>query len=183
MRGVMLETLRLRLRSHRDDDLLRLVELINNWEVARWVSTVPHPYTDTHGREWIASVRQEHVTGCPQRFAIALKDTDLLIGGIGIAGGPGDHGEEPALGYWLGQPYWSNKYGREAVSALIKYAFQTLGVKTIRAFTDPENVASQRVLQYCGLERVGEIELSKPTRNGASRAPLFRISAKDNDWS
>ena len=83
---------------------------------------------------------------------------------------------EPALGYWLGQPYWGNGYGREAVAAIIDYGFRTLGIETIRAYTDPSNAASQKVLLHCGLIRVGEIELSKPTRHGARRAPLFRIS-------
>jgi RimJ/RimL family protein N-acetyltransferase len=152
--------------------------LIGNWEVARWVSTVPHPYTEAHGQEWITSVQQEHSTSRPRRFAIALNDTDRLIGGVGLDGNPGDASDEPALGYWLGQPYWGNKYGREAVAALIDYAFRTLGIKTIRAFTDPGNSASQKVLQYCGLERIGEIELIKPTRNGAHCAPLFRISQR-----
>src|SRR3954447_9700278 len=176
--GVVIETRRLRLRSHRDNDLSDLVELIGKWEVARWLSTVPYPYTETLGREWITSVRQEHATGGSRRFAIALKDTDRLIGGVGVNGSPGDQSQEPALGYWLGQSYWGNNYAREAVAALIDYAFQALGDKTIRAYTDPANIASQKVLHYCGLKRVGEIELIKPTRNGSSRAPLFRISAQ-----
>jgi hypothetical protein len=63
-REVVIETRRLRLRSYRETDLLQLVSLINNWEVARWVSTLlPHPYTEAHGREWIASVQAEHVGG------------------------------------------------------------------------------------------------------------------------
>lgn len=123
-------------------------------------------------------MQQEHATGRSRRFAIALKDTDRLIGGVGVDGNPGDQSEEPALGYWLGQPYWGNTYGREAVAAMIDYAFRTLGTKTFRAFTDPGNTASQKVLSHCGLERVGEIELKKPTRNGAFRAPLFRVSQR-----
>jgi RimJ/RimL family protein N-acetyltransferase len=84
--------------------------------------------------------------------------------------------EEPALGYWLGQPYWGNGYAREAVAAMVDYGLRTLGMATIRAYTDPSNLTSQKVLLRCGLEQVGEIELIRPTRNGARRAPLFRIS-------
>ncbi len=155
-----------------------LVLLIGDWEVARWVSSVPHPYTETHGREWIASVQQEHATGRPRRFAIAVNDTDRLIGGVGLDGNPGDESNEAALGYWLGQSYWGNKYGREAVAAIIDYGFRALGMQTIRAYTDPGNAASQKVLAYCGLRSVGEIELIKPTRYGAIRAPLFQISQR-----
>jgi RimJ/RimL family protein N-acetyltransferase len=167
------------MRALRGDDLTDLVALINNWEIARWVSSVPHPYTEADGRAWIARVRQDHATGRPLRFAIALRECDRLIGGIGLDGSTGDESEEPALGYWLGQPHWGNGYAREAVAAVIEYGLRTLGMATIRAYTDPSNLASQKVLLHCGLEQVGEIELTRPTRNGARRAPLFRIRSSD----
>jgi RimJ/RimL family protein N-acetyltransferase len=164
--GVVIETARLRVRSYRDDDLADLVALAGNWEIARWVATIPHPYTEADGREWIARVQENHATGRPHRFAIALKKTDRLIGGVGLDGTTGDGSEEPALGYWLGQPYWGNGYAREAAAAVIDYGFRTLGLETIRAYTDPGNAASQRVLLHCGLKRIGEIELLKPTHHG-----------------
>jgi ribosomal-protein-alanine N-acetyltransferase len=105
-----------------------------------------------------------------------LKETDRLIGGVGLDGDAGDSSEEPALGYWLGQPYWGSGYAREAVAAIIDYGLRTLGMVTIRAYTDPSNLASQKVLLSCSLQKVGEIGLIKPTRHGARRAPLYRIS-------
>jgi len=173
-----IETARLRLRSFSDEDLADLVTLANNWQVARWLSTMPHPYTEADGREWIARVQQDHATGRPRRFAIALKKTGRLIGGVGLDGSTGDDSEEPALGYWLGEPYWGNGYAREAVAVVIDYGLRTLGVETIRAYTDPSNLASQKILLHCGLEKIGEIELTKPTRHGARHAPLFRISQR-----
>ena len=174
--GIVIETARLRIRAYRDDDLTDLVALAGNWEIARWVGTIPHPYTETDGREWIARVKESHAAGRPRRFAIALNETDRLIGGVGLDGTTGDGSEEPALGYWLGQPYWGNGYAREAAAAVIDYGFRTLGLETIRAYTDPGNAASQKVLLRCGLQNVGEIELRKPTHQGERRAPLFRIS-------
>jgi RimJ/RimL family protein N-acetyltransferase len=173
-----LETARLRLRCYRESDLSDLVALIGNWEVARWVSSVPHPYTEAHGQQWITSVQHEHTAANPRRFAVALKDDDHLIGGGGLDGKiPGDVSADSVLGYWLGQPYWGNGYGREAVAALIQYAFRTLAAKVVSAYTDPDNVASQKILRHCGLEKVGEVELANSTRNGARRVPLFRTPA------
>ena len=174
--GVVIETARLRLRALHDDDLGELVALIGNWEVARWLAVVPHPYSEADGREFMAIMRQDHAGGRPRRFTIALKDTDRLIGGVGLDGDRGDGSDEASLGYWLGQPYWGNGYAREAVAGVIDYGFRTLGMATIRAYTDPDNAASQKVLRHCGLIKVGGIELTRPTRNGARRAPLFRIS-------
>ena len=119
--------------------------------------------------------QENHAAGCPRRFAVALKETDRLIGGVGLDGTTGDGSDEPALGYWLGQPYWGNGYAHEAAAAIIDYGFRTLGLETIRAYTDPGNAASQKVLLHCGLKNVGEIELLKPTHHGERRAPLFRI--------
>jgi RimJ/RimL family protein N-acetyltransferase len=128
------------MRPLRDDDL---VSLISNREVARWVSSVLHPCTEADGREWIARVQHNHATGQPRRFAIALKETARLIGGAGLDGSTGDESKEPALGYWLGEPYWGNGYAREAVAAVIDYGLRNLGMETIRAYTDPSNLASQ----------------------------------------
>jgi [ribosomal protein S5]-alanine N-acetyltransferase len=107
-----------------------------------------------------------------------LKKTDRLIGGVGLEGSIGNDSDEPALGYWLGEPYWDNGYAREAAAVVIDYGLRTLGMKTIRAYTDPSNLASQKILLHCGFERVGEIKLSKPTRHGARRAPPFRTSQR-----
>jgi RimJ/RimL family protein N-acetyltransferase len=156
-------------------DLADLVSPINDWGIARWVSSVPHPYTGADGREWIAQVQQNHASGRPRRFGVALRQNDRLIGGVGFDGSPGDQSEEPALGYWLGEPHWVNGYARDAVAAVIDYGLRTLGMPTIRAYTDPGNLAPQKVLLHCGLRQVGEIELTRPTCNGAWRAPLFRI--------
>jgi 8-oxo-dGTP diphosphatase len=174
--GTIIATARLRLRLFHDSDLADLVALIGDWDIARWVSSVPHPYSEADGRDWIGNVRRQHAAGRPRRFAIALRQTDRLIGGVGLNGDPGDDSDEPALGYWLGKPYWGNGYAREAVAAVIDYGFETLGLETIRAYTDPSNAASQIVLRRCGLEPIGDIGLRRPTRNGARTAPLFRIA-------
>lgn len=174
--GIVIPTARLRLRPFYDSDLDDLVRLIGDWDIARWVSSVPHPYSEADGRNWIGSVRRQHAEGRPRRFAIALQQPDHLIGGIGLDGDPGDDSGDPALGYWVGKPYWGNHYAREAVAAIIDYGFETLGIETIRAYADPDNAASQKVLLHCGLEKVGDIELRRPTRNGARTAPLFHIA-------
>ena len=176
MTGVVIETARLRLRALRDEDLADLVQLIGNWQVARWLTAVPYPYTPADGYAWILSVRRDHEGGNPRRFGIALKEADRIIGGVGLDGDPGDDTDEAALGYWLGQPYWRNGYGREAVAAIIEHGFRALDLASIRAYTDPDNAPSQKLLRHCGLAQVGDIDLARPTRNsGARRAPLFRI--------
>jgi hypothetical protein len=42
--SIVIGTARLRMRAHPDDDLADLVVLAGDWEVARWVGMMPHPY-------------------------------------------------------------------------------------------------------------------------------------------
>ena len=100
----MIETDRLRLRSYEHDDLEHLVGLIGNWKVARWLGNTPSPYTERDGQAWIELVRSDHQAGRPTRFAVALRATDELIGGIGFVRGA-ELGESAEIGYWLGQPF------------------------------------------------------------------------------
>jgi 8-oxo-dGTP diphosphatase len=177
--GVIIETTRLRLRPYLDDDLDRLVALAGNWEVARWLTSMPHPYKASHGRRWITHVRAAHQAGKPLSFAIALRTSDQLIGGGGLDGAGGDGGGGPALGYWLGQPYWGAGYGREALAAIIQYGFHTLKLETIQAIAAPDNLASQSILRACGLAKAAEIDLVTPMRTRTMRASLFRISRRE----
>jgi len=171
----MLETRRLRLRAYRDVDLDPLVSMIGNWEVARWLGQLPHPYGVADGREWIKFVQREHQGPQPRRFAVALRESDALIGGIGFVGAEVDGAAE--IGYWLGQPHWGQGFGREAAAAIIDYGFRELSLQTIRAKTDPANFASQKVLLACGLEPSGEIGLGQPTRHsGAMHALSFSLA-------
>src|SRR5438105_13252822 len=105
-RGIVIETARLRLRPFREDELTELVRLIDDWEVARWVSNVPHPYIEADARAWVALVHDHHATGRPRRFSTALQDTDEMIGGFGLDGDPARDTDEAAVGDCLGQTYW-----------------------------------------------------------------------------
>jgi RimJ/RimL family protein N-acetyltransferase len=165
-------TERLRIRSPRGDDLADLVALIGNWEIARRVSSVPHPYSEADRRKWIACAQQDHATGRPRRFAIALKETDCLIGRGGSTAAAATAAKNPrsAIG-------WASPIGATVRPRSRCRVRRTLGIETIRAYTDPSNVASQRVLLRCGLKNVGEIELLKPTRQGAPRPPSCALQA------
>src|SRR5262249_46794120 len=90
----------------------------------------------------------------------------------------GTGGSEPDVGCWMGQPHLGHGYAREAVASVIDYGLRTLGMETIRAYTDPSNLASQKILLRCGLNKVGEIILTTPTRHGGRRAPLFPLSLR-----
>jgi RimJ/RimL family protein N-acetyltransferase len=59
------------------------------------------------------------------------------------------------LGYWIGEPYWGRGYATEAVSALIRYGFDTVGLNRIYARHLARNPASGRVMAKAGMQREG----------------------------
>ena len=59
---------------------------------------------------------------------------------------------EIELGYRLKREFWGHGYATEGSEALVTKGFNELKVSTIIAIADPENGASQRVMQKVGLK-------------------------------
>lgn len=55
------------------------------------------------------------------------------------------------IGYGLGSRYWGKGYMTEAVSALLSYYFEQTSFTTVYASFFPENTASQKVMEKCGM--------------------------------
>lgn len=66
------------------------------------------------------------------------------------------------IGYGFGSEHWGRGYGTEAVRAFLDYCFDTLGLERVYASFFPENTASGRVMEKCGMtyDRVSEKELT-----------------------
>ena len=73
------------------------------------------------------------------------------VGGVGFKGRPEDGVVE--VGYGLAPSARGHGFAAEAVQALLQLA-AGLGVTSVRADTDPDNVASQRTLERAGFRRV-----------------------------
>lgn len=92
-------------------------------------------------------------TGVPL-FLIRRSDTALL-GAItldNIRRGPAQAG---TTGYWVGEPFARQGFMREAIEALVHYAFTTLDLSRIEAGCLPENTPSRRLLEQCGYKYEG----------------------------
>ena len=83
------------------------------------------------------------------------KSDEMLLGAItldNIRRGPAQAG---TTGYWIGEPFARAGYMREAIGAVIHYAFQTLDLSRIEAGCLPENTPSRRLLENCGYKYEG----------------------------
>ena len=87
----------------------------------------------------------------PERlnFAIVLKDTDQLIGGIDVVGYLGGVSGTPVIGYNLARAFWNKGYMTEACQCLIAHLFSK-GYCEIRIDAMSENIGSIKVIEKCG---------------------------------
>ncbi len=76
---------------------------------------------------------------------------------------------EIEIGYILKRSAWGKGYATEATNRLLKFAFEETPLEELVATIDPENTASQRVLEKCGLLYEGM------RRAYAAECPGFRI--------
>jgi len=80
---------------------------------------------------------------------------DALLGAItldNIRRGPAQAG---TTGYWIGEPFARQGYMKEAIEAVVHYAFRMLDLSRIEAGCLPENTPSRRLLEQCGYKYEG----------------------------
>lgn len=92
----------------------------------------------------------ERYLGRKDLFAIRKKDNKRLIG-IFVECDIDKEAESLEIGYGLGSTYWGNGYMSEVVKAMLDYYFKSMPYKTVYASFFPENTASKRVMEKCGM--------------------------------
>lgn len=148
-----LHTERLILRPFGPSDAAAIQALAGAIEVYRMTLNVPHPYEDGMAEQWIATHPEVFEKNHRANLAVVHKPTNRLIGSISLSLTPSHRRGE--LGYWIGVPHWGRGYASEAVQALVRYGFDTLGLHKITGRHVAMNPASGRVMQKAGLVKEG----------------------------
>ena len=108
--------------------------------------------TETQTKEWVEKNSGDEA----QAFAVLLKAENSLIGHMIF------HPWFAALTYeigWVFHPKYHQKgYATEAAQALLRYAFDELHLHRVIATCQPENPASQRVMEKIGMRREGHFK-------------------------
>ncbi|QYJ92595.1 GNAT family N-acetyltransferase [Shewanella spartinae] len=101
---------------------------------------------------WLAGYRDPGYA----RYALIHKQSNELIGFCGVKHEPllnrGQGGVD--IGYRMLPEYWGKGLATEGVIACLHYARETLGIACVYAEVVVENVASSRVLEKAGMERI-----------------------------
>ena len=148
-----LETDRLILRPFdlADSEVVQL--LAGDRAIADTTSSVPHPYEDGAAEVWISKHQEMFEQGKELDLAIVRKRGGCLLGAISLMGiSPGHQAE---LGYWIGKPHWNQGFCTEAARALLRYAFENMGLERVHACHFARNPASGHVMENIGMRREG----------------------------
>lgn len=158
----VIKTPRLVLRWISEDDVDDIFEIFSDPQVVRYLSHTP--LTDREA----AAVMQHEIAENNRKelvwkWGIALRvsanttafaDDDKLIGTATLFNLSLSNGRAE-LGYAMGRPYWAHGYMHEALTALVKHAFDVAQLRRLEADVDPRNPSSIRTLERLGFQREG----------------------------
>jgi ribosomal-protein-alanine N-acetyltransferase len=143
-----LETERLYLRRVVYEDVDEVFALRSNNEVMKYI---PRPLVQTteEALAHIAMIDEKIDSNEGINWAITLKGNPKLIGIIGHYRIKPEHFRSE-IGYMLLPEYHGRGIISEAIKETLNYGFKKMKLHSVEAIIDPENLASERVLQKSG---------------------------------
>ena len=147
-----LRTDRLALRQIEPTDAEPIAALIGDWDVARMLARVPHPYMAADAEQFIARRLATPISPDDIFYAIVLDGA--FVGGVGNGR---NRSGDANIGYWLGKPYWGRGLMTEAVCAVTSEYFAAApDAEGLASGVFADNPASMAVQRKLGFEVVGE---------------------------
>jgi [ribosomal protein S5]-alanine N-acetyltransferase len=152
-RHPMLETERLILRPIAVTDAEEVFKYGSDPEVTKYMIFPTHT-TLADSIAWLETVpdsfaKRERIT-----FAIMRKADGKFIGSSGFHDISPKH-HRLMMGYVLNRKNWGNGYMTEAVREMIRFVFDEMGMHSIAATCDFDNIRSARVMERCGMTLEG----------------------------
>jgi ribosomal-protein-alanine N-acetyltransferase len=143
-----LEGRRITLRAMKGSDSAALRDIYGDPLVMKYTGETPFRDLDTV-RLMLESVRRLLAGGESLEWAIALQDSDQIIGTCGL------HSFDPRLksaevGCLLTHSAWGHGYMTEAITRVMSYAEEVLGLEHLTADVAPENERAQHLFQKLG---------------------------------
>jgi [ribosomal protein S5]-alanine N-acetyltransferase len=154
----ILETERLLMRRLVAGDLDDLYALYRDPEIRRYFPEGTLTLDETHEElEWFLNGHPAH----PQLglWATIHKPSGTFIGRCGLLPWTIDGVDEVEIAYLIAKPWQRQGLGAEAARALVRYGFETLGLKRLIALIDPRHAASIRTAEKAGLWFEKEVEM------------------------
>ena len=175
----ILTTERLVLRRVVASDVNEMFELRSNPETMKYI---PRPLLRNHD-EALAHIKMmddkiENNEGI--NWAITLKGTDSMLGVIGHYRIQPEH-YRAEVGYMILPEFQGQGITTEAVQCVVSYGFNTMQLHSLEGVIDPENVASEKVLQKCGFVKEGHFKENEFFDGKFIDAVIYSKLAPKND--
>lgn len=90
--------------------------------------------------------------GLSIRWKICLKDSDEMIGAVVYRRFINSH-NRAETGYYLDPSFWRKGIISEALTAIFSYGKNHLGLHTVAAYIDNENIPSQQLIKSLGFKK------------------------------
>lgn len=170
---MVIETRRLILREWKMQDIDFLVDGLNDFDVAKYI-TSPFPYTKQDAEAYVSQhLKNENGDYC---FAVCLKEDGKVIGGTNVS--INEKGEFVG-GLWLHRDFQGKGYGTELWIARAKFAFDKMGATELKNGFYDFNERSEKMQKKIGYQVVGEKMNFCPALNGEVREIVVKLKKTD----
>ncbi len=150
-----LETKQLFLRRIYENDVAEVLALRGNPQIMKYIPR-PLAKTEEDALAHIIMINEKIETNTGINWGITVKGNPKIIGIIGhYRIQPENHRAE--IGYMSLTEYNGKGYITEAIKVVVEYGFEQMNLHSIEAIIDPENIASERVLQKNGFIKEAHI--------------------------
>ena len=112
------------------------------------------------------------------QWAIVLKEINEPIGSISVVK-QSDDIQMVHIGYCIGKKWWNKGITSEALSTLIKFFFEEVGINRIESRYDPNNPNSGKVMAKCGMKYEGHMRQADRNNQGIVDYIEYGILAED----
>ena len=153
---------RVSLRACRQSDRHDIVAGINDWQVARWLTSVPYPYRIDHADAYLA--RPEHkscesaMVDAGAILALAICANDRLVGGMSLVPATRRPGFRE-FGFWLSRSSWGQGIVPTAVRTVIDQIRHRAPDSQFVACANHDNLRSQRLILSLDFAEDGQDEI------------------------
>jgi len=174
-----LETARLLLRPFEPGDLAALHEIHGDADNARWLYSNPRSLEET--RELLAlktagaALRAE---GDWLSAAVLTRATDELVGDVSLRWASAAH-RQGELGFILHPRHQGRGYATEAARAMLRFAFESVGLHRVAGRLEPRNIGSARVLEKLGMRREAHLVENEWVKGEWQSELVYAILARE----
>ncbi|KIL53071.1 GNAT family N-acetyltransferase [Jeotgalibacillus campisalis] len=173
-----IETDNFRLREVTKNDAKDLFVYLSDEDVVNHMGLAPAKQVEDTLDEinWYKSIFQD---GTGIRWGITRKNEGRVIGSCGFLNIAHSH-SRAEIGFEVHKEYWGKGVAGEALQAVLGYGFDQLGFERIQALIEPENIASQKLVEKHGFKREGLLRHYEYTQGKFDDLYMFSLLKEEH---